>query len=856
MLSPPASLATHRSLDFHVLEDPDNRELSQVNRFVSDHYSTGKHEILPSLEQCIVFCITFASDASLVAVARAEFREHGDMGTVAHLSYIVVHSSHRQCGFGSLVLSQILADVTKRGALLAIASLDGINLRATSKLFQRAGFEKSEKLGYIRYLDMTSAANPRNSPVKTGQPDPGGLAKQFSSPAKHPRKAKNISLTAKKIRNWDDISIEYWVHGTARKRLSIAVPTYHEAVSMVSRDQSSANRQSTNQNNLHHLAEMPKRCAELLCSLRSVSPEHRVSVSLSDILGLKICEKWWFALQHADCEEDILKKAETLLVDEKTGSPSTNTSGVSRQDHKSSQSKSSHKNINSNDESNIIMKQKQVEKQMREKLRLQEQALMRAKDTIQKLSAKIQSQDENRLDTSRNRSLRNNINLPSGEKLTKIQNNSTDSNSSAIDVIPVQTTAALVRQKVENEIGSDHTSKTLQRPGGVRIDIVDSEPDLESRIVSRLPSKPMRSFLEAAQSEYARPFASQVGSRKEGKHRAKNRPNGSVGATRQRQKSRVETKSARATAKSETEATDITVSPQVYSKDSSSNDSAMATSYAMNTPSRLHNDKKFTDNKPLSNRKNSLEQYSISTLREVFEHIDKDGDGAINVREIIIGLRKDAKLSSMLHLPQRIKQEDGSRAAFEEIFQEMDQNGIREINWKDFCTYVISHQDRYRENDFNKSSSISTALPSTDKMPSASELRRFLAESSTQTPTRGPQPAASKIIPTTVEGALDLMSLETEDLDITLEALAARHEVQTLTLTEEEERIAKQEKHIMDQLAVLDAAESNLKSKRAKLQQEKARQRTEVRRQKQKVSADSKALVALETELVESALVL
>ena len=93
------------------------------------------------------------------------------------------------------------------------------------------------------------------------------------------------------------------------------------------------------------------------------------------------------------------------------------------------------------------------------------------------------------------------------------------------------------------------------------------------------------------------------------------------------------------------------------------------------------------------------------------------------------------------------------------------------------------------------------------------------------------------------------MSEESEDWTLQ-QALAARHEVRTLTLNEEEERIENKEKEIVKQLTLLDDVHSKLKIKRAKLQDAKAKQRADIRRQKQKIAGSSQALSALEQELV------
>ena len=281
MLSPPAAVATQRSLDFHVLVDPSPRDLrARVRPFVRDHYScevggaaaaaddpgapraTGGPTSL--YDKVLFHIVTFASDASVVACARAQIsrassRGGGGGSLVARLSCVVVHSSHRRCGYGSLVLARLLDDVARRGAVIAVASNPNPNLyhpspRATAKLFQGAGFEASDQLGFVRYLDGAAAAQsrPRNSPVKTGRPDPGGLSSSssysVSASASASASASGFSSFSSVssvssppvTTEWEDVSIEYWAHGTARKVARIAVPTFDEAVAMLKRSSSSS----------------------------------------------------------------------------------------------------------------------------------------------------------------------------------------------------------------------------------------------------------------------------------------------------------------------------------------------------------------------------------------------------------------------------------------------------------------------------------------------------------------------------------------------------------------------------------------------------------------------------------------
>ena len=82
-----------------------------------------------------------------------------------------------------------------------------------------------------------------------------------------------------------------------------------------------------------------------------------------------------------------------------------------------------------------------------------------------------------------------------------------------------------------------------------------------------------------------------------------------------------------------------------------------------------------------------------SRLRAVFDHVDKDGSGDINVREMIIGLRHDHDLCNMLHLPSHVRQEDGTRDAFERVFQEMDDDHTRVITFDQFRDHIAAWRE-------------------------------------------------------------------------------------------------------------------------------------------------------------------
>ena len=107
-------------------------------------------------------------------------------------------------------------------------------------------------------------------------------------------------------------------------------------------------------------------------------------------------------------------------------------------------------------------------------------------------------------------------------------------------------------------------------------------------------------------------------------------------------------------------------------------------------------------------------------LRALFDQVDKDHNGSINVREMLIALRKIPELGQILNLPQHIRQENGSRDAFEHVFQEMDSDGDanRSITYPEFQQYITKKCENINENmneneskSKNKSSNVAMVPP-------------------------------------------------------------------------------------------------------------------------------------------------
>ena len=80
-------------------------------------------------------------------------------------------------------------------------------------------------------------------------------------------------------------------------------------------------------------------------------------------------------------------------------------------------------------------------------------------------------------------------------------------------------------------------------------------------------------------------------------------------------------------------------------------------------------------------------------LRDIFKLMDRNGDGIVNRRELLLALRNPSlPLDGLLDLPAHVRQEGSTRARFERVFNDMDTDQSDEVSWGEFVQYLSRQQ--------------------------------------------------------------------------------------------------------------------------------------------------------------------
>jgi hypothetical protein len=544
--SPTTSYGTQRSVDIEIFVDPTSKQLQPfIIPFIATHssipFNTGNSSLTPGTYSTIFVQVSHSSDSSIVAIAQANVYFFGGKLT-CNIVNVIVHTSHRNCGYGLLVLKQLIAtSVKSHGAVLATATLQPTTAHISSRLFKSAGFElssiSSEKNQiYSRYLRPTkSILSPAKSPlIKSKQNSPIRIGNILGSSHESVVNGGNTSEILQQQQWTNDVSIEYWANGGARKILNVDVPSFNHACTMLNNNSNSDGGISKS-SNLHNI---PTNVATHLCSLKRVDFNQRVSLSLGELLALKLSKQWWLDLQIPITESNAIKHAQKTFLNEqkkKQMKHSSQKQKILKAGNQFREESSSFKEEKNHNEEII---------QLREKLRLSELSLRKATMLLKLKQQKMSNESSDGINSSStfsnlrsmttppriptkfsqelssqgvqnivspgdlsfqisgtrisNRGLpRKNVVLTEKRTEMRDDNGSNNNDDESKKESSMRAMAELHKKKIENQIDD----ATMKRPGGIRLDFVDDNNSNKKKIRER---SPLRRFLE--KSPCARPF--------------------------------------------------------------------------------------------------------------------------------------------------------------------------------------------------------------------------------------------------------------------------------------------------------------------------------------------------------------
>ena len=90
---------------------------------------------------------------------------------------------------------------------------------------------------------------------------------------------------------------------------------------------------------------------------------------------------------------------------------------------------------------------------------------------------------------------------------------------------------------------------------------------------------------------------------------------------------------------------------------------------------------------PRTQKRNKKVRRKTMVALDVFAKLDRNHDGSVSRRDFLLACRKDAHVAEYLGLPQKIKQEGGSRAKLETLFQGIDSDSNDEITIEEFVEH-------------------------------------------------------------------------------------------------------------------------------------------------------------------------
>lgn len=98
-------------------------------------------------------------------------------------------------------------------------------------------------------------------------------------------------------------------------------------------------------------------------------------------------------------------------------------------------------------------------------------------------------------------------------------------------------------------------------------------------------------------------------------------------------------------------------------------------------------------------RRPSKESFTrIESILEAFARIDTNKNGVLSRAEVIKACKADASIRELLGLPKTIRQEDGTRDLFEDVYQRLDADGSKTIDADEMVSFFTAPPVKRRRN--------------------------------------------------------------------------------------------------------------------------------------------------------------
>ena len=289
--------------------------------------------------------------------------------------------------------------------------------------------------------------------------------------------------------------------------------------------------------------------------------------------------------------------------------------------------------------------------------------------------------------------------------------------------------ASLFKKRVEEETQEEKAMR--RRPGGVRLDFIDDDnnngnggDDGEKR---RAFAPPLESFLQ--QSEYVRPLSSakkalprmspaRNGQKRRGGNGQK-RGGGGGGERGAAAEEKMDNEEMRSPSLSRLTPEQLNLARsrvaqmlaeeeefQMKQQHLGRSGAAAGTTSTLNTSNSIDGSTDVTTTTRLisspqaataaaaSETHHPATDLDVKKFQKIFQHTDKDSNGFVNVREMLLGLRTDPELAELLHLPSHIRQTNGTLETFERLFQTMDVDDNRKITYQEFENFLMEKKDK------------------------------------------------------------------------------------------------------------------------------------------------------------------